>query len=169
MSDPSAFSVLASAAAVALAGVLGAAAAAKRVRPAETVSSFRDLGLRRPEILAVAVPVVELAVAIGCLVWPRIGGWGAFFLLATFTALLLSVVRSGRKVSCRCFGAMSTAPVSGATIARNIVLTVGALATASIDRLVGGLATVLAAAGLLGIGALGMAMTEVRHTTGRLI
>ena len=59
--------------------------------------------------------------------------------------------------------------MSGATIARNIVLMVGALATASIDRLVGGLATVLAAAGLLGIGALGMAMTEVRHTTGRLI
>jgi hypothetical protein len=42
-------------------------------------------------------------------------------LIAVFTAVLRSVVRDGRAVTCRCFGA-STAPIGVAHLVRNGVL-----------------------------------------------
>lgn len=109
-------------AAVALALVLAVAAAAKVHRPGETAQELATIGLRVPRALALALPAAELAVAVALVVAPGWGGVAAFALLAGFTTVLARLVVSGRPVACRCFGGLSTKPVSALTLARNGVL-----------------------------------------------
>jgi hypothetical protein len=54
-------------------------------------------------------------------------GTGLFFLLAT--AALVELRQTRPDVGCGCFGDLSTAPVSGRTLARSALLTLAALAT----------------------------------------
>ena len=102
-----------------LAAVLVLAAVSKLRRPEATAGEFAELGLIGPRALARLVPMVELACAVALVVVPAWGGVAAFALLAAFTAVLVGVVRSGRIVSCNCFGALSSKPVSPLTLARN--------------------------------------------------
>ncbi len=125
---------LAFAAALVLAGVLALAAVAKIRRPEATAEDFAGLGLPRPAALAVAVPAVELGCAILLVVLPGWGGVAAFGLLSLFTALLVSVIRSGRVVSCACFGANDRDPISVRHLIRNGVLGLLALAAATIPE-----------------------------------
>lgn len=123
-------------AAIGLAAVLLWAAGSKLLRPAETAADFRQLGLPAPTLLARLVPIVELATAILLLVAPGWGGVVGFALLAGFTALLIALVRSGRVVSCGCFGSSSTEPVSVVEVARNCLLLIMAASAASSSGLV---------------------------------
>ena len=125
--------VVALAAAVALAGVLVVAAAAKLGDRAATTADFASLGLPVPAMWAVAVPLAELATALVLVVLPGWGGVAAFALLAAFTATLALVVRSGRVVTCACFGGASTEPVSIRHLARNGLLLALALVAATFD------------------------------------
>ena len=125
-----------SVAAVALAAVLLWAAGAKLMRPAETASDFRQLGVPAPGLLARVVPLVEIGTAILLVVAPGWGGVVGFALLSGFTALLVAVIRSGRVVACGCFGSSSTEPVSIVEIARNGLLLLLAAAAASSNGLV---------------------------------
>lgn len=137
---------LASALAVALALVLVAAAVAKLRSPSRTTGDFVALGLPVPGLLARVVPAVELAVAAALLVAPGWGGVAAFGLLVLFTALLVSLVRSGQTISCSCFGAVSDEPVSWVEVTRNAILLVMAAGVTPIDRLeVPGFAAVVGA------------------------
>lgn len=126
---------LASILAVALAVVLVAAAISKLRSPARTASDFRALALPMPTLLARGVPVVELAVAGALLVVPGWGAVAAAGLLMLFTALLVSIVRSGQTIACSCFGAVSDEPVSWVEITRNGVLLAIAISITPIDRL----------------------------------
>lgn len=123
---------LALAAALLLAGVLAVAGVAKLRRPADTAADFASLGLPAARPLAVVVPVVELACAALLVVVPGWGGVAAFGLLALFTANLVAVVRSGRVVSCACFGSASRSPISARHLVRNGALLVLALAAATV-------------------------------------
>jgi hypothetical protein len=114
--------VVASSAALVLASVLGVAAVAKARRPQRTAATFARLGLPRPGALAWGVPGAEAAVAVALLTTPAWGGVVAFALLAGFTAYLAALVRSGRPVSCGCFGSSGDHPVSGVDLARNAAL-----------------------------------------------
>ena len=109
-------------AALVLAVVLTWAAVAKLRANAETIEDFSSLGLPAARPLSIAVPVAELFIAGLLVVVPGWGGVVAFALLAGFTTLLISVIRSGRVARCACFGQRSSAAVDGRHVGRNLVL-----------------------------------------------
>ena len=100
-----------------------AVAAFTKVRRRDAVAAdFAELGLAWPGVLARVVPALELGCAALLVVAPEWGGVASFALLAAFTTVLINVVRTGRVVACRCFGALSEEPVSGRTLLRNAAL-----------------------------------------------
>ncbi|MEM9134459.1 MAG: MauE/DoxX family redox-associated membrane protein [Actinomycetota bacterium] len=105
-----------------LAVVFVVAAGAKALDRRAAVEEFASLRLRRPEVLVPLVIATELAVAIALLTVPPLGAMAAFALLAAFTVVLVGVLRSGREVACRCFGSLSSRPISRSTVGRNAVL-----------------------------------------------
>jgi hypothetical protein len=117
-------------AAVALAAVLAWAAVAKAVRHQATVEVYAAMGLPAPAGLAVAVPLVEGATALGLIVRPVVGAVAALGLLAVFTAVIFGLLVSGRAVGCGCFGSTRSDPVGPSDILRNGMLAgLAALAT----------------------------------------
>ena len=121
--------------AVAVAVTLVIAAAAKLRDPARTVGDFAALGLPIPGLLARLVPAVEVAVAVALVIVPGWGAVAAFGLFVLFTALLISLVRSGQPIACSCFGAVSDEPVSWVEVARNVVLLGAAAVVVPVNRL----------------------------------
>ncbi len=121
---------VAAVAAITLAAVLTVAAIAKIRRPTETISAMTVIGLPVPHLVARILPPFELLVASILIVAPGWGGVFAFATLAAFTTLLAQIVRSGRTVSCACFGETSSRPVTAVHLARNAVL-LGLAATAA--------------------------------------
>jgi uncharacterized membrane protein YphA (DoxX/SURF4 family) len=109
-------------AAVGLALVFIVAGVAKLRSPVDTRRALGALGLPRPDVLGVAVPVVELATALLLLLDPVTGGASAVALLAAFTTLLVGRLRAGHTEGCGCFGAWSTRPLSWADVVRNLSL-----------------------------------------------
>ena len=74
--------------------------------------------------LAAAIPLAEL-VAAGLLLASSTATWGAAMalgLLTLFTLAIVSNLRAGRKPDCRCFGQLSSAPISSWTVTRNGLL-----------------------------------------------
>lgn len=125
----------ASSLAVALAATFAVAAILKLGDVPGTAADFASLGLPQSGLLAWAVPGIEVGVAVGLLVRP---GWAAtlaFAMLAAFTTLLAGVVRSGRIVSCACFGGSSSDPIGRRHLLRNALLMLWTLPVLTIDRL----------------------------------
>jgi uncharacterized membrane protein YphA (DoxX/SURF4 family) len=106
----------------ALVGLVLLAAGALKARDPSWPESARRFGLPRPA--AIALPWLE--VAIGALLVAQYGGrataLAALVLLAAFTAGVALRVSRHDDVPCACFGALSTARVTGRTLARNVVL-----------------------------------------------
>lgn len=158
---------LASILAVAVAATLAVAAIAKLREPARTATDFRTLGLPLPSVLARVVPGLEITVAVALLAIPGWGAVAAFGLLTLFTALLVSLVRSGQQIACACFGAVSDEPVSWVEVVRNVALLAATATVIPIDRLeIPGLAAVVAAsaAGLIAI--LAIQLTAFKRDVG---
>jgi uncharacterized membrane protein YphA (DoxX/SURF4 family) len=109
-------------AALVLALVFLVAGLAKLRSPIDTRRALGALGLPRPDVLGVAVPVVELATALLLVLDPVTGGASAVALLAAFTTLLVGRLRAGHTEGCGCFGAWSTRPLSWADVVRNLAL-----------------------------------------------
>ncbi|MBW3615212.1 MAG: methylamine utilization protein MauE [Actinobacteria bacterium] len=109
-------------AALALAGLLAWAAVAKLRRRRPTAESFLALGLPQPRALALAVPLVEAAVAAGLVLRPRVGAWPALALLVAFSAVIVRALAAGAGVPCACFGSTTERPVSARELVRNAVL-----------------------------------------------
>jgi uncharacterized membrane protein YphA (DoxX/SURF4 family) len=109
-------------AAVLLAIVFVVAAAAKFRDPAATRRSMAEFDLPNPRLLAVAVPVTELATAALLLVDPRTGGPCAVALLVAFTTLIAGRLLAGHHESCGCFGTWAVRPLSWRDLARNAAL-----------------------------------------------
>lgn len=86
-------------------------------------------------------PVAELALGLGIILVP--GPWnlvpvvGAAALVLAYLGLVVLALRAPEPVSCGCFGADDTAPVSARTLARNIVLTLAAVLAVA-DAALGG-------------------------------
>src|SRR5205085_11558818 len=74
--------------------------------------------------LRIGLPSVELLVALSLL--PQATAWwaslGATVLLVLFSVVLAVQLARGQTPDCHCFGQLHTAPVSGATLARNVAL-----------------------------------------------
>jgi len=107
-------------AAAGLAVVFVRAGVAKLNRPGPTTRAFAAMSLPAPGVLARAVPIVELALAVGLIASPRVGGAAALALVAVFSAVLLRNV--GTETGCGCFGAAHTHPISRADLIRNATL-----------------------------------------------
>lgn len=105
-----------------LALVFLVAAVSKSLDREGTVEQFTSLRIRQPALVALLLIPLELAIAVALIVDAPIGGIGAFALLAAMTTVLVGVLRSGREATCRCFGSLSSRPISPLTVGRNAVL-----------------------------------------------
>jgi uncharacterized membrane protein YphA (DoxX/SURF4 family) len=159
----------ASLAAIIVAAVFTVAAISKLMAPERTTREFTNLGLPVAGLLARLVPAAEL-VAVGLLLFvPRLGGLVSVLLISGFTVVLLNVLQSGRTVSCGCLGALSEAPISLWTIARNGGLLLMATAASAVDSLsVPGVAAVLVAGSALLLIAIGVQLLKLRAEIGTL-
>jgi thiol-disulfide isomerase/thioredoxin/uncharacterized membrane protein YphA (DoxX/SURF4 family) len=100
-------------------------------------TALLEFGLPQPAVLplAIALPLLELAVALALLI-PRsttIGAIGAFTLLIAFTAAIGANLARGRKPNCHCFGQLRLTPIGPPALARNA----GLMAIASFVVLAG--------------------------------
>jgi peroxiredoxin/uncharacterized membrane protein YphA (DoxX/SURF4 family) len=115
-----------------LAAVFTVAAASKLADQPGTRDTLRQFGVsdRLVRSAAVLLPASELAVAIGLLFRPVAvsAAVAAAVLLLVFSAAMERVIREGKSLACRCFGALSAEPVTRATIGRNAALIVVAAA-----------------------------------------
>lgn len=147
--------------AVFLAAVLVVAAIGKLRRPDLTAAGMAELGLPAAGSLRWAVPGAEGAVAGLLVTVPGWGGVAAFALLAAFTVVLITTIRAGRLVPCRCFGGTDRSPVSWRHVVRNVWLlghaavatTVTSLRWPSVPETVG--AAAMLAVGPIAIGVVG--------------
>jgi len=157
-------------AAAVLAVVFALAGVAKLRRPSVTARSFADLGLPAARELAVAVPVVELAMAVGLVVVPPVAAAMALLLLLAFTAVLVAAIRSGRgQAGCGCLGSTRTDPVSAVEIIRNGMLAAAAVvAMGASGPVAPGLGDVIAVTTAALVALLLLALADMRRSTGRL-
>ena len=118
-----------------LAIVFAVAAAGKLIDGARTRQNLTQFGV--PDslraILAVALPLTELAIAVALLPaatapW---AGVAATALLVAFTFAVVRVLVRGEVVDCNCFGSLGPSRITRWTAARNAVLLVLAAAVAS--------------------------------------
>jgi hypothetical protein len=153
---------------VVLAGVFVAAAAAKVRTPRATATTFRRLGVPGADVAARAVPAVELVAATALLAAPRAGAVGALVLLVAFTTVLARAVAGGVDVSCGCFGAASSAPVTPVTLLRNLFLVAAASCAAVLASgpEVPSFAAVVLVSTIALLGAVVVAAADVKRTVG---
>ena len=112
-----------------LLAVIFVVAAAKFRDPVATRRSMSDFGLPSPRLVAVAVPVTEVATAALRVVDPRSGGPCAVALLVAFTTLIAGRLLAGHRESCGCFGTWAVRPLSWRDLARNgALITLGVAA-----------------------------------------
>ena len=155
------------AAALLLAGVFGWAGLAKFRTRDQTARTFRAFGLAAPDTLAVGVPVTELVLAVGLVVVPGWAALGALAVLAGFTTVLVRAMRAGVDVGCGCFGTAKREPVSFVELVRNGLLAVAAVTAAFAPRPdLPGLDAVVLVGTAAAIGALVLALAELRRRTG---
>jgi len=160
-----------SAAAAVLAAVFGVAGAAKAARPRATARAFAGLGVPLPGLLARVAPVAELVLAAALVVRPRLGGAAALVALIAFSAVLAAALGRGEPVSCGCFGAAGSAPVTAADLVRNALLGVLAAAALTVPGPAGvpGLAGAVAATAAVVAGLVTIALVRLRAAAGPLL
>jgi hypothetical protein len=154
-------------AALVLAGVFGWAGVAKFRARETTARTFRAFGLAGSDALAVGVPVVEIALAVGLVIVPGWAALGALAVLAGFTTILLRAMAAGVDVGCGCFGTARREPVSFVEIVRNGLLAGGAvLAAFAPGPVVPGVEAVIVVSTAAVTGAVVLAMCDIRRRTG---
>lgn len=155
---------LAWAARLVLAGVLLVAAVAKLRHREGMPARLHALGVPDDAVPAVtvALPVVELVVAVGLVAWPSslIPVCVALGLLVLFSVIVASSLSRGVEVACACFGGASAEPISARTIVRNAwLVALGIVGTGSVAGATGlavaALTAVLGAVTFLVLRALG--------------
>jgi uncharacterized membrane protein YphA (DoxX/SURF4 family) len=157
------------AAALLLAAVFGWAGLAKFRAREQTARTFRAFGLAAPDALAVGVPVTELVLAVGLVVVPGWAALGALAVLAGFSTILVRAMRAGVDVGCGCFGTAKREPVSFVELVRNGLLGVPAVAAAFAQRPdLPGLDDVILVSTAAAVGALVIALAELRRRTGHV-
>lgn len=109
-----------------LAAVFAAAGISKIVDRAGSVRAIKEFGIpdRFSRLLALALPVFELAVAVALV--PDISAWwgavSALSILVVFIAVIATNLARGRRPDCHCFGQLHSAPIGWRTLVRNVIL-----------------------------------------------
>lgn len=157
------------AAAVLLAGVFAWAGLVKLADRRRTTATFAGLGLPFPAALGTAVPMAELALAVGLLLVPAIAASAALGLLAAFTTFLVRAVRAGSEVGCGCFGSARSDPVSWVEVARNVALAGAAVVAGfATGPVLPGLEAVVLTTTTAALAAVLLALADLRHRTGHV-
>lgn len=164
---------LGTAAACLLSAIFVASSAAKLVDRRNTARQFRALGLAAPAAMAVVVPMIEAAIALVLVIRPAVGAALSLGLLIVFTAVLARAFRSGRSVSCSCFGSRGDEPISAGTLARNLALMTAAVvavttAGAGDGPTVPGAAAITTVATAALLAAVVVQSLKLRHSVGHL-
>ncbi len=108
-------------------GVAGSAKLADLKGSRKALADF-DVPLGLIPALSIALPVVEIAIAVGLLnvdlSW--FASIGAMALLAAFSIGMIVQMRSGNAPDCHCFGQLHSEPVGVKSLVRNIIIMVPA-------------------------------------------
>ncbi len=146
-----------------LALVMAVAGMKKTRHRARTERTFRSQGLAWPRGLAVAVPVIELVLAVGLVLAPGWGGVATLAVLAGFTTFLVRAFRRGDPLGCGCFGATRPQALGITEVVRNTLLLVAAtfVALAADGPVVPGLVPVMVV--VAGAGASAAALAGARR------
>ena len=109
-----------------IAAVLAVAGSLKLRDPRATRRSMEAFGLSRrtAALVAALLPLGELGLAIA-LPMPAtatLATYASFVLLGAFTVVVARALGRGSRPACPCFGVIGARPISGWTLARNIVL-----------------------------------------------
>ncbi len=124
--------------AAALVACIFAWSAIAKVRDRGVVGrDFAKMGIPFASVALVLVVIAEFVTAALLLVRPRLGAAAAVVLLAGFSAVLAAVIRSGRDISCGCFGANQSEPISPVDLVRNGALAALAALALFADRAAG--------------------------------
>jgi uncharacterized membrane protein YphA (DoxX/SURF4 family) len=120
---------------IVLASVFAVAAVGKLLDLEGSRQAVRNFGVPEGAARAagIALPLVELAIAIGLLLKPS-AQWAAvaaFLLLLAFIAGIATALRRGEAPDCHCFGQIHSAPASEGTLVRNGGLAALALVVAA--------------------------------------
>lgn len=105
-------------------GVVFVLAAGTKLRdPQGSRQGMSDLLSPRFAPLSIALPIVELAIALGMLVapppWRNYATFASMLLLVAFTGAILRAMQRPHPPACHCFGASSTQPVGAPMVVRN--------------------------------------------------
>lgn len=143
-------------AALLLAGLFAWAGVAKLSSPHRTRQTFTAFGLPAPRVLGTALPLAELALAVGLVAFPAVASYVALGLLVGFTTFLVRAVQGGTDVGCGCFGSARAEPVGMVELLRNVLMACAAVAasfaTAPTVPNPGAVLVVLTATALTGLG-----------------
>lgn len=116
---------------LALSGVFGVAGVTKLIDPPGTRDAVKNFGAPEPlaPALAIALPIVELAIAIGLLFTntTRVSAIAALAVLALFVVAIGANLARGRTHDCHCFGQLYSRPLGWPTLARNLIFALAAL------------------------------------------
>ncbi len=107
--------------------VFAAAGVAKLLDRKGSGKSLADFGAPAGPAPAngLVLPLTELVCAMALVdAWACWGAWGVAALLSLFILAIGVSLARGWRVDCHCFGQLSSSPVSGMTLARNVVLLV---------------------------------------------
>ncbi|MEO7804858.1 MAG: MauE/DoxX family redox-associated membrane protein [Actinomycetota bacterium] len=105
-----------------LAVVFAAAGIGKLSRPSVTVASWANLHLPFAKRLAVAVPVIELGLALLLVFRPPVGAVMSTIVISLFTVVLIRGMHLEPGATCACFGGFSERPISRSDLFRNGLL-----------------------------------------------
>jgi peroxiredoxin len=107
-----------------LAVVFATAAVAKTRSPGAAALSSFGIPRRLARPLSIALPAVEVAVAVALLPagTARYGALAAAGLLAVFTGAVAYQLARGRRPDCNCFGRLHSKPIGVSTFVRNVLL-----------------------------------------------
>jgi hypothetical protein len=116
-----------------------------------TQATIRALGIpliADSRAAAATAPWIELVLGAGLLLLPGAGfaiaAWGATALMLFFTIVVGSVLWRGDEVPCGCLGSLDAEPIGIATLVRNLLLLVSAVAVALGGSVAGGLIPAIA-------------------------
>lgn len=91
------------------------------------IATLSPFSYRFSKALSVVIPLIEMLAGLALVLIPAMAFplLALIFLMSVFTIVITLNLMRGNRVACNCFGAASEDPISGWTIARNILLVLG--------------------------------------------
>ena len=116
---------------IALSAIFGIAGVTKLTDPRGTREAVKNFGAPEPlaPALAIALPIVELAIAAGLLFnnTARVSALAALLMLILFVVAISVNLARGQTHDCHCFGQLYSRPLGWPTLVRNLIFALGSV------------------------------------------